>query len=58
LDLSGEDVRLCFCLGSQVANASRLPAWKPGAEFETARKKALAEVTPLKPAAGTAAGHP
>jgi Zn-dependent M28 family amino/carboxypeptidase len=37
-----EDVRLCFLLGSQIANASRMPEWKPGDEFEAARKSALA----------------
>lgn len=44
-DLSGavEDAQLMFYLGLKVANAPRLPAWKPGDEFEAARKKALAE---------------
>ncbi len=47
-----EDGQLCFYLGLQVANALRMPAWKPGDEFEAARKKALGEVPPLtKPAA-------
>jgi Zn-dependent M28 family amino/carboxypeptidase len=46
-----EDGQLCFYLGVQVANAQRLPAWKPGDEFEAARSKALAEAGPLKPAA-------
>jgi Zn-dependent M28 family amino/carboxypeptidase len=43
-DLSGavEDAQLMFYLGLKVANAPRLPAWKPGDEFEAARKKALA----------------
>jgi len=46
-DLGGavEDLRLFFHLGVQVANAGRMPAWKPGDEFEAARKKALAEAT-------------
>jgi Zn-dependent M28 family amino/carboxypeptidase len=44
-----EDGQLCFYLGLQVANALRMPAWKPGDEFEAARKKALTEVPPLKP---------
>jgi Peptidase family M28 len=45
-DLEGavEDLRLFFHLGVQVANATRMPAWKPGDEFEAARKKALAEI--------------
>ena len=49
-DFSGaiEDAQLLFYLGLRVANAPRMPAWKPGDEFEAARKKALAE---LKPAA-------
>ncbi len=44
-DFSGavEDVRFYFYLGSQVADAAAMPAWKPGDEFEAARKKALAE---------------
>jgi Zn-dependent M28 family amino/carboxypeptidase len=52
-DLSGavEDAQLMFYLGLKVANAPRLPAWKPGDEFEAARKKALAEVAAQKPAA-------
>jgi Zn-dependent M28 family amino/carboxypeptidase len=45
-DFSGavEDVRLCFFLGEQVANAARMPAWNTGDEFEAARKRALAGV--------------
>ncbi len=45
-DLSGavEDVRLDFFLGVNVANQDALPGWKPGDEFEAARKKALAEL--------------
>jgi Zn-dependent M28 family amino/carboxypeptidase len=39
-----EDAQLYFYLGLKVANQSALPAWKPGDEFEAARKKALAEV--------------
>ena len=39
-----EDARLLFLLGVKVANAPRSPAWRPGDEFEAARKKALAEV--------------
>lgn len=50
-DLSGavEDAQLCFHLGLKVANAPRMPAWKPGDEFEAARKKALLEVAEPKP---------
>jgi Peptidase family M28/PA domain len=45
-DLGGaiEDAKLQFWLGVKVANADRMPQWKPGDEFEAARKKALAEV--------------
>jgi Zn-dependent M28 family amino/carboxypeptidase len=37
-----EDVQLMFAAGLDVANADALPAWKPGDEFEAARKAALA----------------
>jgi Zn-dependent M28 family amino/carboxypeptidase len=44
-DFSGavEDAQLLFYLGVRVANATALPAWRPGDEFEAARKKALAD---------------
>ena len=44
-DFSGavEDAQLLFYLGVKVANATPLPAWRPGDEFEAARKKALAD---------------
>jgi Zn-dependent M28 family amino/carboxypeptidase len=45
-----EDSQLFFYLGTQVANAARMPAWKPGDEFEAARKKALAEAAATTPA--------
>ena len=38
-----EDSQLVFYLGVKVANAPALPAWRPGDEFEAARKKALAQ---------------
>ncbi|HEX6737093.1 MAG TPA: M28 family peptidase, partial [Vicinamibacteria bacterium] len=43
-DFSGavEDAQLYFYLGLKVANANDMPTWKPGDEFEGARKKALA----------------
>src|SRR6185503_9993997 len=43
-DFSGavEDAQLYLYLGLKVANQTALPAWKPGDEFEAARKKALA----------------
>ena len=45
-DLSGavEDAQLFFYLGLKVANAAKMPAWKPGDEFEGVRQKALAAV--------------
>ena len=45
-DFSGmvEDTQLDFYLGVKVANQTALPAWKPGDEFEAARKKALEEI--------------
>jgi Zn-dependent M28 family amino/carboxypeptidase len=44
-DFSGavEDAQLFFYLGLKVANANEMPSWKPGDEFEAARKKALAQ---------------
>jgi hypothetical protein len=39
-----EDAQLMFYLGLKVGNAPQMPQWKPGDEFEAARKKALAEV--------------
>ena len=45
-DLSGaiEDAQLLFLLGLKVANAPLAPSWRPGDEFESARRKALAEL--------------
>jgi hypothetical protein len=45
-DLSGaiEDAELLLRVGLRVANDPKLPTWKPGDEFEAARKKALTEV--------------
>jgi Zn-dependent M28 family amino/carboxypeptidase len=53
-----EDGQLLFYLGTQVANALRMPAWKPGDEFEAARKKAIAELPPLTAASAPTAAHP
>ncbi|MFQ5629494.1 MAG: peptidase M28, partial [bacterium] len=39
-----DDARLYFRLGLKVGNAQNAPAWRPGDEFEAARKKAIAEV--------------
>ncbi len=43
-DLAGavEDARLLLYLGLKVAEATVLPSWTPGDEFEAARQKALA----------------
>ena len=45
-DFSGavEDARLLFHLGAKVADAPLAPAWRPGDEFEAARRKALADL--------------
>jgi Zn-dependent M28 family amino/carboxypeptidase len=42
-DLAGavDDARLYLWLGSAIAQAPRLPQWRPGDEFERARKQAL-----------------
>ena len=50
-DFSGaiEDAQLYFYLGLRVANAPRMPAWKPGDEFEAARKKAIEAIAPKAP---------
>lgn len=42
-DLSGalEDVELYLLIGTRVANAPRMPAWRKGEEFEHIRLKAL-----------------
>jgi hypothetical protein len=49
-DYSGalEDGQLLFYLGLKVANAPRKPAWKPGDEFEAARRAALKEIGEIK----------
>ncbi len=39
-----EDAQLLFLLGAKVADAPLAPAWRPGDEFEAARKRALAEL--------------
>jgi Zn-dependent M28 family amino/carboxypeptidase len=42
-DLSGavEDAQLLFVVGYRVANAERMPEWKPGNEFRATREKML-----------------
>lgn len=37
-----QDCQLLFYVGSKVASAPKMPMWRPGDEFEAARKKALA----------------
>jgi Zn-dependent M28 family amino/carboxypeptidase len=39
-----EDAQVGFFAGWLIAQADALPTWKPGDEFEAARKKALAQV--------------
>jgi len=43
-DMSGavQDGELYFAVGYRVANAAKMPEWKPGAEFKAIRKKSLA----------------
>ncbi|HYV49568.1 MAG TPA: M28 family peptidase [Myxococcaceae bacterium] len=38
-----EDTQLLLLAGLRIANDPKMPEWKPGDEFEAARKKALAE---------------
>lgn len=42
-DLSGavEDARLLFAVGYRVANAEKIPEWKPGNEFKAKREESL-----------------
>jgi Zn-dependent M28 family amino/carboxypeptidase len=40
-----EDARLGFWVGVNVANADAMPTWKPGDEFEAARKAALSALS-------------
>ena len=42
-DLSGarEDLQLFFAVGYRVAEAAKLPEWKPGNEFKAIREKML-----------------
>ena len=39
-----EDSVLAFEAGLSIAQTDELPSWKPGDEFEAARKEALAEL--------------
>jgi Zn-dependent M28 family amino/carboxypeptidase len=43
LDGAVDDVRLMVTVGLRLADAPAMPTWKPGDEFEAARKKALME---------------
>ncbi|HZS41501.1 MAG TPA: M28 family peptidase [Polyangia bacterium] len=43
LDGAVDDVRLLAAVALRIADAAQLPAWRPGDEFEGARKKALGE---------------
>jgi hypothetical protein len=40
-----DDAQLNLLAGWIIAQADALPTWKPGDEFEAARKRALAELT-------------
>jgi Zn-dependent M28 family amino/carboxypeptidase len=44
-DLTGaaEDAKLFLAMGYRIANADKLPEWKPGNEFKSIRDKALAK---------------
>lgn len=44
-DLSGavDDLQLLLVAGLRIADATALPRWEPGDEFEAARKAALAK---------------
>lgn len=46
-DLSGavEDTQLYFLVGLRIANASAMPAWNKGDEFEAARLKSISQLT-------------
>ena len=44
-----EDARLAFYCGLMIAQANAMPTWKPGDEFEAARKAAIAAAAALPP---------
>ncbi len=58
-DLSGavEDARLQFALGYSVAQATSLPAWTPGDEFEAVRRRSLEALRQRPPGATPASGR-
>ena len=39
---TAQDCQLYFVVGYRVANAAKMPEWKPGAEFKAIREKSLA----------------
>ena len=41
--ISADIAQLLLLAGLRIANDPKMPEWKPGDEFEAARKKALAE---------------
>lgn len=49
-DLSGmvEDARLLFLLGQRLAEAKGTPSWRPGDEFEAARREAVRAAAGMK----------
>ncbi|HEY7953826.1 MAG TPA: M28 family peptidase [Polyangia bacterium] len=44
LDGAVDDLRLMTTVGLRIADAPTLPSWRPGDEFEAARKRALEEL--------------
>ena len=58
-DLSGavEDARLQFALGYSVAQATALPAWTKGDEFEAARRRSLEVLRQHPPGTTPASGR-
>ena len=50
-----EDTRLAYRVGLELANADEAPRWRPGDEFEAARRAAL-EATLAAPPSGTWSG--
>jgi Zn-dependent M28 family amino/carboxypeptidase len=44
LDGAVDDLRLLVTIGLRIADATAMPSWKPGDEFEPARKKAIKEL--------------
>jgi hypothetical protein len=41
-----EDCQLFFSIGEMVADADKMPVWKPNAEFKAIREASLKSQTP------------